>query len=385
MITGATANSPLVQAFRGRRVAPSGDISHTAAAGPPDDGAGSAQDPTRPTPTAPVWFMRQAGRSLPEYRELRRGTTLLGACLDPALASEITLQPVRRHGVDAGIFFSDIVVPLLLAGVDVDVVPGTGPVIASPVRTAADVTRLRPLDPAALAPITEGVARTVAELGATPLIGFAGAPFTLASYLVEGGPSKDQLRARTLMHAEPDTWRTLMDWAADVAGAFLRAQVLAGASAAQLFDSWAGALSREDYVRHVAPASARALRHVADLGVPIVHFGVGTGELLADLRDVGADVVGVDHRIGLDEANRRLGGTTPLQGNIDPALLGAPWPVLEAHVRDVLVRGAAAPAHVLNLGHGVPPNTDPDVLTRIVRLTHGELAGGPRATDPHHA
>lgn len=379
MITGATANSPLVRAFRGHRATPSGDISHTVSAGGtddragvPDDVAGHAQGPARPTPTAPVWFMRQAGRSLPEYRELRRGTTLLGACLDPALASEITLQPVRRHGVDAGIFFSDIVVPLLLAGVDVDVVPGTGPVIGSPVRAAADVARLRPLDPAALAPITEGVTRTVAELGPTPLIGFAGAPFTLASYLVEGGPSKDQLRARTLMHAEPSTWRTLMDWAADVTGAFLRAQVLAGASAAQLFDSWAGSLSRDDYVRHVAPASTRALGHVADLDVPVVHFGVGTGELLADLRDVGADVVGVDHRIGLDEANRRLGGTTPLQGNIDPALLGAPWPVLEAHVRDVLVRGSQAPAHVLNLGHGVPPHTDPEVLTRIVRLAHGE-------------
>ncbi len=378
MIAGRTAHSPLIRAFRGHRVTPSGDISHSAAANTPEAGAGNVRSAVTPTPTAPVWFMRQAGRSLPEYRELRRGTTLLGACLDPDLASEITLQPVRRHGVDAGIFFSDIVVPLLLAGVDVDVVPGTGPVIAAPVRSAADVARLRPLDPATLAPITDGVARTVAELGATPLIGFAGAPFTLASYLVEGGPSKDQLRARTLMHAEPDTWWTLMNWAADVTGSFLRAQVLAGASAAQLFDSWAGALSRDDYVRNVAPASARALGHVADLDVPIVHFGVGTGELLADLRDVGADVVGVDHRIGLDEANRRLGGTTPLQGNVDPAMLGAPWPVLEAHVRDVLMRGSQAPAHVLNLGHGVPPGTDPDVLTRIVRLAHG---AGPDSAD----
>ena len=316
--------------------------------------------------------MRQAGRSLPEYRELRRGVTMLASCLDPDLASEITLQPVRRHGVDAGIFFSDIVVPLLLAGVDVDIVPGTGPVFAEPVRTAQDVARLAPLDPAALAPVVEGVERTVAQLGGTPLIGFAGAPFTLASYLVEGGPSKDQLRARTLMHSEPETWRALMDWAADVTGAFLRAQVLAGASAAQLFDSWAGSLSLADYEAHVAPASSRALSHVVDLGVPIVHFGTGTGELLRAMRDVGADVVGVDHRIGLDEANRRLGGTTVLQGNIDPALLGAPWPVLEAHVRDVLARGAQAPAHVLNLGHGVPPATDPDVLTRIVRLAHGE-------------
>ena len=353
MIDGRTSESPLIRAFRGES---SRDEGHT--------------DPT--ARTAPVWFMRQAGRSLPEYREIRRGVTMLASCLEPALASEITLQPVRRHGVDAAIFFSDIVVPLLLAGVDVDIVPGTGPVFAEPVRTADAVARLRPLEPDALAPVIEGVALTVAALGTTPLIGFAGAPFTLASYLVEGGPSKDQLRARRLMHSEPDTWRALMDWAADVTGTFLRAQVLAGASAAQLFDSWAGSLSLADYTAHVAPASARALGHVADLDVPVVHFGTGTGELLAAMRDVGADVVGVDHRIGLDEANRRLGGRTPLQGNIDPALLGAPWPVLEAHVRDVLARGAQAPGHVLNLGHGVPPETDPDVLTRIVRLAHGE-------------
>ena len=351
MIDGRTTSSPLIQAFRGDRPA----------LGPADG----------PSPTAPVWFMRQAGRSLPEYRELRRGVTMLASCLDPVMASEITLQPVRRHGVDAGIFFSDIVVPLLLAGVDVDIVPGTGPVFAEPVRTAADVARLRPLDPSALTPVAEGVALTVAELGGTPLIGFAGAPFTLASYLVEGGPSKDQLRARTLMHSEPSTWAALMEWAADVTGAFLRAQVVAGASAAQLFDSWAGSLSLADYEAHVAPASRRALSHVTDLGVPVVHFGTGTAELLVAMRDVGADVIGVDHRLPLDEANRRLGGTTPLQGNIDPALLGAPWPALEAHVRDVLARGAAAPAHVLNLGHGVPPSTDPTVLTAIVELAHG--------------
>ena len=351
MIDGRTTNSPLIRAFRGDR---------------PAIGATGG-----PTPTAPVWFMRQAGRSLPEYRELRRGVTMLASCLDPVMASEITLQPVRRHGVDAGIFFSDIVVPLLLAGVDVDIVPGTGPVFAEPVRTAADVARLRPLDPAALTPVAEGVALTVAELGGTPLIGFAGAPFTLASYLVEGGPSKDQLRARTLMHSEPSTWAALMEWAADVTGAFLRAQVVAGASAAQLFDSWAGSLSLADYEAHVAPASRRALSHVTDLDVPVVHFGTGTAELLVAMRDVGADVVGVDHRLPLDEANRRLGGTTPLQGNIDPALLGAPWPVLEAHVRDVLGRGTAAPAHVLNLGHGVPPTTDPGVLTAVVELAHG--------------
>jgi uroporphyrinogen decarboxylase len=350
----------------------------------------------------PVWFMRQAGRSLPEYRELRVGTRMLDACLDPALASEITLQPVRRHGVDAGIFFSDIVIPLRLAGVDVDIVPGKGPVLGSPVRTADDVSRLTELDPAALteevfAPIIDAVRLTTAELGETPLIGFAGAPFTLAAYLVEGGPSKDHIRARTMMHADPEAWAKLMAWTADVTGAFLRTQVLAGASAAQLFDSWAGSLSLHDYAEHVAPASTRALSHVRDLtyevpgvpdaasdadgsetelqpetrNVPIVHFGVGTGELLKAMHGVGADVVGVDYRIPLDEASRRLGHVVPIQGNVDPAMLAAPWKVLQTHVLDVLARGADAPAHVLNLGHGVPPETDPAVLTRLVGFVHG--------------
>ena len=314
--------------------------------------------------------MRQAGRSLPEYRELRIGTEMLDACLNPELSSEITLQPVRRHRVDAGIFFSDIVVPLKLAGIDVDIVPGRGPVLGAPIRSAADVAALRPLDPDALAPIAEGVARAVAELGVTPLIGFAGAPFTLAAYLVEGGPSKDHLRARTLMHADPTTWDALLTWAADVTGAFLRAQVMAGASATQLFDSWVGSLSVADYEARVAPFSARAISHLNGLGVPVVHFGVGTGELLRSMHAIGADVMGVDDRIPLDEASRRLGSDVPLQGNINPAMLAAPWPVLEAHVLDVIERGRAACSHVLNLGHGVPPETDPDVLTRIVELAH---------------
>jgi uroporphyrinogen decarboxylase len=351
----------------------------------------------------PVWFMRQAGRSLPEYRELRIGNSMLDACLDPALASEITMQPVRRHGVDAAIFFSDIVIPLRLAGVDVDIVPGKGPVLGTPVRSAADVERLPVLDPAALAPVAEGVRRTVEQLaelgtGETPLIGFAGAPFTLAAYLVEGGPSKDHIRARTLMHADPDAWAGLMRWASEVTGEFLRAQVLAGASAAQLFDSWAGALSLDDYTEHVAPASTRALSKVRDLSysvevqpvvtadseprealtetrnVPIVHFGVGTGELLRAMHEVGADTVGVDYRVPLDEASRRLGHHVPLQGNIDPAMLDAPWPVLQEHVVDVLERGESAPSHVLNLGHGVPPETDPAVLTRLVEFVHGRVA-----------
>lgn len=352
--------------------------------------------------TTPVWFMRQAGRSLPEYRELRVGTRMLDACLDPEMAAEITLQPVRRHGVDAGIFFSDIVVPLKLVGVDVSIEPGRGPVFARGYADAEGVAELTAIDPALLderaAPIAEAVRRTVAELnetapsgaesGATPLIGFAGAPFTLAAYLAEGGPSKDHLAARTLMHADPGAWRALMDWTAELTGRFLRTQVLAGTSAAQLFDSWAGALSLADYERHVAPASAKALSFVHDLSyerrlgdgsgssttvtrsVPVVHFGVGTGELLGAMHDIGVDTVGVDYRIPLDVAAERVGGDVPLQGNLDPALLAAPWPVLADAVRDVLRRGRSAPAHVFNLGHGVPPETDPDVLTRVVELVH---------------
>jgi uroporphyrinogen decarboxylase len=355
LVDGRTADAPLIAAYRSRT-------------------------PSR----RPVWFMRQAGRSLPEYLAARKGVGILEACLDPALASEITLQPVRRHDVDAAILFSDIVVPLRLAGVDVDIAPGIGPVLAAPVRTADDVARLRDLGPPSFDPITEAVRLTVGALGSTPLIGFAGAPFTLAAYLVEGKPSRDHLAVRTLMHADPETWTALGSWVADVTGAFLRAQVLAGASAVQLFDSWAGDLSLADYERFAAPASARALRQLGDLsrlgdlsdvdgpGVPIVHFGTGTSELLVAMRDVGADVIGVDHRLPLDEANRRLGGVTPLQGNIDPALLAAPWPVLRAHVLEVIERGSAAPGHVVNLGHGVPPDTDPDVLTRVARLVHGD-------------
>lgn len=320
----------------------------------------------------PVWFMRQAGRSLPEYRETRAGTAMLDACLTPDLAAEITLQPVRRHGVDAAVFFSDIVVPLRLAGVEVTIEPGRGPVFGRPVRDAADLADLvaHDLPDDALAPIEEAVRRTVQRLGDVPLIGFAGAPFTLAAYVVEGGPSKDQLRARTLMHADSEAWRTLADYLARISGAFLAAQVRAGAAAVQLFDSWAGALSEADYRRQVLPASAAALAPVRD-AVPTVHFGTGTALLLPAMRDAGVDAIGVDHRLPLDAASALLGGATPVQGNIDPALLEAPWPVLERHLEEVVAAGRAAPAHVLNLGHGVPPTTDPGVLTRIVEWTHG--------------
>ncbi len=322
----------------------------------------------------PVWFMRQAGRSLPEYRELRVGTRMLDACLTPELAAEITLQPVRRHHVDAAIFFSDIVVPLRLAGVDVEIQPGKGPVFAAPVRTAAEVERLTAIDPDDLdaTAIAEAVRVVTAELGErTPLIGFAGAPFTLAAYLVEGGPSKEHLRARALMHTDPASWHRLAGWLAAVSRRFLTAQRDAGAHALQLFDSWAGSLSPADYRAFVAPHSRAA---ITDLGVPVIHFGVGTGPFLADMRlDGAASAVGVDWRTPLDEAVAVLGDEVTVQGNIDPALLSADWPVLSAHVRDVLRRGAGARAHILNLGHGVPPETNPDQLTRIVELVHAEV------------
>lgn len=312
--------------------------------------------------------MRQAGRSLPEYREVRAGVRMLEACTTPDLVAEITAQPVRRHGVDAGILFSDIVTPLYMAGVDVEIRTGIGPVFADPVTDEAALARLTAHGPADLSVITEA-ARLAAAAIPVPLIGFAGAPFTLAAYAVEGRSSRDHLAARTLMHAEPALWDRLMTWMADASGAFLAAQVAGRAQAVQLFDSWAGSLSAADYRRFALPYSARAIAWVKGQ-VPVVHFGTGTGEILADMREAGADVVGVDYRIALDEASRRLGGTTPVQGNIDPALLAAPWPVLEAHVRDVVARGTAAPAHVVNLGHGVPPTTDPGVLTRLVDLVH---------------
>lgn len=312
--------------------------------------------------------MRQAGRSLPEYRRARAHLGMLQACTTPDLVAEITAQPVHRHGVDAGIFYSDIVVPLYLSGVDVDIRAGVGPVFADPVSDDAALDRLTSHGPADLSVITEAT-RLAAAAIPVPLIGFAGAPFTLAAYAVEGRSSRDHLAARTLMHAQPQRWDRLMTWMADQSGAFLAAQVAGGAQAVQLFDSWAGSLSAADYRRYVLPYSARTLSWVRGQ-VPVVHFGTGTGEFLDAMLEAGADVVGVDYRIPLDEASRRLGGVTPVQGNIDPALLAAPWDVLEAHVRDVVARGAAAPAHVVNLGHGVPPNTDPDVLTRIVELVH---------------
>ena len=318
----------------------------------------------------PVWFMRQAGRSLPEYRALREGVPMLESCARPEMVAEITLQPVRRHKVDAAVLYSDIVVPLKAIGVDLDIVPGTGPVIAEPVRSSSEVTRLRPLTGDDVWYVAQACRDLVTELGDIPLVGFAGAPFTLASYLVEGGPSRDHARTKALMHDDPALWHDLLGRLADITGEFLRVQIEAGASAVQLFDSWVGTLSAADYAEFVQPHSAAVLASVADLGVPRIHFGVGTGELLALMGEAGADVVGVDWRVPLSEATRRVGPSRALQGNLDPALLQARWPVVEAAVRRVLREGAAAPGHVFNLGHGVPPDTDPEVLTRIVDLVH---------------
>jgi uroporphyrinogen decarboxylase len=321
-------------------------------------------------PHAPVWFMRQAGRSLPEYRKIREGIGMLDSCRRPDLVTEITLQPVRRHHVDAAVLFSDIVVPLTAAGIDLDIVGGVGPVVAEPIRTAADLERLRPIGAADVDYVADAVRLLVAELGATPLIGFAGAPFTLASYLIEGGPSRTYLKTKAMMYGEPQLWHDLCSRLAGITLAFLRTQIEAGVSAIQLFDSWAGALSEADYRRHVLPHSAAVLAGLADAGVPRIHFGVGTGVLLRAMGEAGADVVGVDWRTPLDQATTQIGPDRSVQGNLDPALLFAPWPVIETETRRVLEQGRATPGHVFNLGHGVLPETDPDVLTRLVELVH---------------
>ncbi|CAM3171878.1 uroporphyrinogen decarboxylase [Stackebrandtia soli] len=321
------------------------------------------------TPYTPVWFMRQAGRSLPEYRKVREGVDMLTACRTPELVCEITVQPVRRHAVDAAVFFSDIVVPLAAVGVDVDIVPGTGPVVGSPIRTMADVDKLRDLTPDDVPYITEAIGLLRAELGGTPLIGFAGAPFTLASYLVEGGPSRTHAKTKAMIYGAPDVWNALCERLTAITTTFLRVQVDAGAAAVQLFDSWAGALSLHDYLASVEPHSARVLTGVADLGVPRIHFGVGTGHLLAAMADAGADVVGVDWKTSLTDA-AALVGHRALQGNLDPCAVFAPPPVMSTMVRRVLDDAEAAQGHVFNLGHGVLPESDPDALTRIVDLVH---------------
>ena len=324
----------------------------------------------------PVWFMRQAGRSLPEYRDLRGTGSILDAIADPKVACEVTLQPVRRYGVDAAILFSDIVVPFHSIGFGVDVVPGRGPVIAYPFTGAEDLERLRDLTDDDIAHVTTTVDLVVAALGDdTPLIGFAGAPFTVASYLVEGAPTRDFAMIKTMMHRDPALFERLLDRLVAITVAFLRAQVTHGARALQLFDSWAGALSRDEYERFARPATERVLEGVRDLNVPTILFGVGTGELLDLMAGAGSTVMGIDWHVDLDEGRRRV-GDRPVQGNLDPArCLGGDLLAVEA-AREVMARAGTTAGHIFNLGHGVLPSTDPETLEAVVRVVHDEGKAG---------
>ena len=320
--------------------------------------------------------MRQAGRSLPEYRALRGTGSILEAIADPALACEVTMQPVRRYGVDAAILFSDIVVPYHAIGFGVDVVPGRGPVIAKPFASAADLERLRDLTDEDIAHVTATVDLVVAQLAATdtPLIGFAGAPFTVASYLVEGAPTRDFAVIKSLMHRDPVLFDQLLDRLVAITIRFLRAQVAHGARALQLFDSWAGSLTRDEYRRFALPATQRVLDGVADLGVPTILFGVGTGELLPLMATAGSSVLGIDWHVDLDEGRRRAG--KPVQGNLDPARCLGGVDLGISAARDVLARAGRDGGYIFNLGHGVLPSTDPAVLEAVVRVVHDEgLAG----------
>ncbi len=314
--------------------------------------------------------MRQAGRYLPEYREVRGGGDILDTCRHPELVTEITLQPLRRMAVDAAILFSDIMVPLAAVGVPVRIEPGVGPVVDDPIRTAGDVTRLRPLEPETDVPSVLEAIRLLRKELDVPLLGFAGAPFTLASYLVEGGPSRTHERTKALMLGEPAVWDALMGALVAIVLPHLRAQAEAGAQALQVFDSWVGALGPDAYERSVFPHMRRLFEGLSDLGIPTIHFGVGTGELLALMHRAGGDVIGVDWRTPLDVAWDRVGPDAAVQGNLDPAVLSAPWDVVEAETDLVLGRAASRDGHIFNLGHGVPPDTDPDTLRRLVDLVH---------------
>jgi uroporphyrinogen decarboxylase len=318
--------------------------------------------------------MRQAGRYQPVYRALRKRHGILDICRTPELAAQVTMLPVQELGVDAAILFSDIVVPLAAMGIDLRIEGGRGPIIDRPVRSRADVDRLRTLEPEADVPfVLETIRHLVKDLD-VPLIGFAGAPFTVASYLVEGGPSRTFARTKALMLSEPDTWRALMERLASSVESYLRAQAEAGVHAVQVFDSWVGALSPQDYDQFVLPHVRPIFEGLATFGIPRIHFGVGTGELLGRMRDAGADVVGVDWRVPLDAAWERVGPNVAVQGNLDPAALLAPWGVVEEMARDVLARAGGRAGHVFNLGHGVLPGSPPDNLRRLVELVHDATA-----------
>ena len=326
----------------------------------------------------PVWFMRQAGRSLPEYRAARGPGSILDAIHRPDLVAELTCQPVDRYGTDAAIFFSDIVVPAAAVGFGVDVAPGTGPVVSEPFRSAGDLDRLRPLEPEEDTPYVLEAVRILSDTLTVPLIGFAGGPFTVASYLVEGGPSKNFAKVKALMLAEPGIWHDLVERLTDMALASLRSQLDAGASAVQVFDSWAGILPPRHYEQLVLPATRRLVAELgaSHPGTPTILFGVGTGELLGLMATAGTSVVGVDWRVPLDEARARVGAGTAVQGNLDPAMCLGTWEVAAVETREVLTRAGTAPGHVFNLGHGVLPETDPAILERVVELVHAEGRAG---------
>jgi len=329
-----------------------------------------------PVERTPVWFMRQAGRSLPEYREIRKGLTLFEICERPEVCAEVTLQPVRRHGVDAAVMFADIMLPPIGMGIGVELVEGVGPVVASPVASAADVEALRVPDPEeAFAPLLEAVRIVRAELEPErAVIGFCGGPFTVAGYLVEGKPSRDFVKTKRCMYEAPEVWHGLMDKLADTSAAYVRAKVAAGADAIQLFDSWVGALSADDYTEFVAPYSARVLAAVAETGVPSIHFGTGATHLLGELAATGGDVIGLDWRVRIDRGWETVGADRAVQGNLDPVLLLGPWERAAASAERILELVGGRPGHIFNLGHGVLPATDPDVLGRLVELVHERSA-----------
>ena len=322
--------------------------------------------------------MRQAGRSLPEYRAARGTGSILDAIAQPELVAELTCQPVDRYGTDAAIFFSDIVVPVAAIGFGVDVAPGTGPVVEQPFRTPEDLQRLRPLEPEVDTPYVGEAIRILVDRLHVPIIGFAGGPFTVASYLVEGGPSRNFTRIKALMHGDPSVWYQLVDRLTDLAIASLRSQLDAGAAAAQVFDSWAGILAPSHYAEFVLPATRRLFAELAHShpNVPTILFGVGTGELLASMATAGSSVIGIDWRVPLDQARHRIGDGIAVQGNLDPALCLSTWEVVAAETRDVLFRAGTAPGHIFNLGHGVLPETDPSILERVVELVHAEGRAG---------
>jgi uroporphyrinogen decarboxylase len=317
----------------------------------------------------PVWFMRQAGRSLPEYRELRKRYGLFDIVDRPELCAEVTLQPVRRHDVDAAVMFTDIMFPVLGMGVEVELVENVGPVIANPIRSRTDVDRLVVPFPEESVPTILEAVRLVREQLAPSgaVIGFCGGPFTVAGYLVEGKPTREFLTVKTMMYREPETWHALMDKLAETFGRYVAAKARAGADVIQLFDSWVGALSVSDYEEFVAPYSARILTAV---DVPTIHFGTGTAGLLPAMAEVGGDVIGLDWRVPLDRGWAEVGEDHGVQGNLDPAVLLGPWERIEAETRAILDRAGGRPGHVFNLGHGVPPDTDPAVLRRLTEFVH---------------